>query len=54
LLVTVAKACELLSLGQTTVYQMLRDGRLERITIGRRTLITYESILRLLDRPPTA
>lgn len=38
-----------LSVGRTTVYAMIADGRLEVIKLGRRTLVKTESIRRLVD-----
>ena len=37
-----------LSLGRTTIYAMIADGRLEVIKLGRRTLIKVASVRRLL------
>lgn len=37
-----------LSLGRTSVYSMIADGRLEAFKLGRRTLIRAESIKRLV------
>jgi len=37
-----------LSLGLTSVYKLLKDGRLARIKVGRRTLIPIASIDALL------
>jgi excisionase family DNA binding protein len=37
-----------LSLGRTSIYAMIADGRLEAFKLGRRTLIKAESITRLL------
>ena len=37
-----------LSLGRTSIYAMIADGRLEAFKMGRRTLIKAESIRRLI------
>lgn len=47
LLITVKKARELLSLGHGKIYELLADGSLESVKIGRRRLITYASAQRL-------
>ncbi|MDB5438128.1 MAG: excisionase, partial [Caulobacteraceae bacterium] len=39
-----------LGLGRTSIYALIRDGRLETVKLGRRTLIKMESIRRLIDR----
>lgn len=39
-----------LSLGRTSIYALIRDGRLDTVKLGRRTLVKVESIRRLLDR----
>ena len=38
-----------LSLGRTSIYAMIADGRLEAFKLGRRTLIKAESIRRLIS-----
>lgn len=38
-----------LSIGRTSVYVMIADGRLETFKLGRRTLIKAESIKRLIS-----
>ena len=38
-----------LSLGRTSIYALIREGRLETVKLGRRTLVKVESIRRLLD-----
>ncbi len=37
-----------LSLGRTSIYVMITDGRLEAFKLGRRTLIKADSIRRLV------
>jgi len=37
-----------LSLGRTSVYSMIADGRLEAFKLGRRTLVKADSIRRLV------
>lgn len=37
-----------LSMGRTSIYAMIADGRLKAFKLGRRTLITAESIHRLV------
>jgi excisionase family DNA binding protein len=44
LAVTVKKACELIGIGSTTTYQLIRDGRVKTTTIGRRRLVIYSSL----------
>lgn len=38
-----------LSLGRTSIYALIREGRLETIKLGRRTLIKVESVRKLID-----
>lgn len=40
-----------LSLGRTSIYALIADGRLEAFKLGRRTLIKADSIKRLIDTP---
>lgn len=37
-----------LSLGRTSIYALIREGRLETVKMGRRTLVKVESIRRLM------
>lgn len=42
--VPVKRACEILGIGNTTMYELIRQGRVETYKIGRRTLIKYASL----------
>lgn len=42
--VTVSQLCDLLGIGRTTAYRLIRENRLEVLKLGRRTLITARSI----------
>lgn len=39
-----------LGLGRTSIYALIREGRLETVKLGRRTLIKVESIRKLIER----
>ena len=41
---SINETARVLSLGRTTIYAMLADGRLESIKLGRRRLVTAASI----------
>lgn len=42
-------AARALSLGRTSIYELIKQGRLETIKLGRRTLVRVESIRKLVD-----
>lgn len=46
---SINETARILSVGRTSVYAMIGDGRLEAFKLGRRTLIRAESIQRLID-----
>ena len=46
--VTVAGAKNVLGIGNTSIFALLRAGRLTRVKVGGRTLITVESMKRLV------
>ncbi len=46
---SINEAAKALSLGRTSIYALIREGRLEAVKMGRRTLIKVESIRRLVD-----
>lgn len=47
--VSINDTAKALSLGRTSIYALIREGRLETIKLGRRTLIKAESIRRLVE-----
>jgi len=49
LALSVNDTAKALSLGRTSIYAMIADGRLEAFNLGRRTLIRMESIRRLIS-----
>ena len=46
---TVDETCQLLGLGRTTIYQLLAEGKIEAIRVGRRRLILVRSALALIE-----
>lgn len=49
LAMSVREAMEATTLGKTKVYQLISEGRLTKVKVGRRTLITIESVLQLIS-----
>jgi excisionase family DNA binding protein len=49
LLVSITDAAKALSLGRTSIYDLIRSGELETRKMGRRRLITAKSLRRLAD-----
>jgi len=49
LLVSIPDAVTALSVGRTTVYELMRSGQLDTRKMGRRRLITAESLRRLVE-----
>ena len=45
----VKKACELIGVGNTTIYELIGAGRVKTMTIGRRRLIIYSSLEELVS-----
>jgi len=45
---SVKDAAQALSLGRTSIYALIKEGRLEKVKLGRRTLIKVQSIRALL------
>lgn len=48
LAISINDAAEALSLGRTSIYVMIADGRLEAFKLGRRRLVKAESVRRLI------
>ncbi len=46
---SISDTAKALGLGRTSIYALIREGRLETIKLGRRTLVRIASIRRLLD-----
>jgi excisionase family DNA binding protein len=46
---TITEACEAVGLGRTKLYELIDEGRLASITIGRRRLVVVRSLLKLLE-----
>jgi len=46
---TVNEAAKALSLGRTSIYALIKEGRLETVKLGRRTLVKADSLRRLVD-----
>lgn len=46
---TIAEACEALGIGRTTIYQLIKNGDLRPVKIGRRTLLAANELERLLE-----
>ncbi|MCH7937839.1 MAG: helix-turn-helix domain-containing protein [Proteobacteria bacterium] len=53
LLVGISEACRLLSLGRTSVYQLMDAGDLQNIKVGKRRLIKMDSINEFIERLST-
>lgn len=48
LALSINDAATALSLGRTSIYAMIGDGRLEAFKLGRRTLVKMDSIRRIV------
>ena len=49
-LLSVRRSSEILGLGNTLIYQLIRSGELRSCTVGRRRLIPREAIDEFLER----
>jgi excisionase family DNA binding protein len=48
LALSINDAAKALSLGRTSMYAMIADGRLEAFKLGRRTLVRVDSLRRIV------
>jgi hypothetical protein len=46
----IGEFCKLAGIGRSLVYEMIGDGRLESILIGKRRLVVLDSYRRLVER----
>ena len=46
--ITVRQARDISGLGNSTIWKLIGEGRLETVSIGRRRLIVYDSLEKLL------
>lgn len=46
---SISETARALSLGRTSIYVLINEGRLETFKLGRRTLVKAASIRRLID-----
>jgi excisionase family DNA binding protein len=53
-LVSIPDAGRALGLGRSKVYDLISEGRLETVTIGRRRLVRVQSVKALADAPTGA
>ncbi|SFS42969.1 helix-turn-helix domain-containing protein [Brevundimonas viscosa] len=51
---TPAEAAQATGLGKTTIYELMKNGRLKRVKIGRSTVIPRSSLLALLGEEADA
>lgn len=46
---SISGAAKALSLGRTSIYALIKQGRLETVKVGRRTLVKTASIRKLIE-----
>jgi excisionase family DNA binding protein len=51
---SISEACGLLSVGRTTLYSAIKKGDLKTCKVGRRTLVTVESLQLWLESLPNS
>lgn len=48
--VSIAEAARTIGIGRTKIYELINEGELSRLKVGRRTLVTVHSISGLVER----
>ena len=48
LAVTVTVACQISGVGRTTLYQLVKDGKIRLAKVGSRTLVNYDDLERVV------
>jgi len=51
---SIKEACEALSVGKTTIYELISNGSLKRVKIGSKTVIPRSSLMALLGEAQDA
>jgi excisionase family DNA binding protein len=54
LAVSVKAACKLTGIGRTLMFELIKDGRVGAIKIGRRRLVIYASLVALCSGGPAS
>jgi len=49
LLISINEAAKALNLGRTSIYALIKEGKLDSRKMGRRRLVTTESVKRLVN-----
>jgi excisionase family DNA binding protein len=50
LLLTIPEAARVLAIGRTTLYELISDGAIDTVRIGRATRISVEAVRAFVDR----
>ncbi len=50
LLLSIPETCDETRLGRTKVYELIAEGQIEAVKVGRRTLVPYDSLLAWLAK----
>lgn len=47
---SIATACQMLGIGRTRVYELINEGHVETVRIGRRRLVKAASLRKLIEQ----